>query len=319
MNILILAPAYQGHLHASMGPVLTAAHQLSPKGTIDAIVFEASSGCAAASCAMYVGLTRIWRVVSQDFEQTIAPEWIVPTLVELAQKYDVIMAPANTFGKNIMPNLAAVLDVGQVSDVIKILGPRQFERPIYAGNAIEQVESTDAKILLTIRPIAFDAAVMGTSPVPVENCSLIMGHLKDRVTFISVEKPPSQRPDLQSASVVVSGGRGVGEDFSLIEQLADCFGAAVGASRAAVDAGFITNDCQVGQTGKVVAPDLYIAVGISGAIQHWSGMKDSKVIVAINKDAEAPLSKMADYVLIGDLFQVIPELIVAVKKEKETA
>ncbi len=318
MKVLVIAPCEQGELHSSLGAVITAAHQLSPKAQVHAVVFEGPEGEGAKRCALYAGVAQVICVRDRDFEGALAPEWVVPTLVHLAKDYDVILTSANTFGKNIMPSLAAQLDVGQFSDVTAILGPNRFVRPMYAGNALEEVETVDDKVLLTIRAIAFEGACLTTSPAPIVEVPLVTAPLKGKVAFLKLESSIQSRPDLLGADVVVAGGRGVGSraDFKLIEQLADCLGGAVGASRAAVDAGFVTNDCQVGQTGKVVAPKLYVAIGISGAVQHWSGMKESKVIVAINQDPEAPICQMADFVLVADLFKAVPELIEALGKEK---
>ena len=317
MKILILGAHQGGVLRSSVGAVVTAAHTLDPHGCIHGVVFEAPDGQAAKTCATYQGIQKVFSVQAPEFRDTIAPEWVVPTLVQLVQDYDVVMTAADTFGKNIMPSVAAQLGMGQISDVTAILGSRRFERPIYAGNALEEVETQDEKIMLTVRPIAFEEAAV-QAPAPVMDYPLVASPLKDAVTFLALETAATARPDLQGARVVVAGGRGVGslENFTLIEQLADCLGAAIGASRAAVDAGFVTNDCQVGQTGKVIAPALYVGVGISGAVQHWSGMKESKVIVAINKDPDAPLCKMADLTLVADLFQAVPDLIAVLESEK---
>lgn len=238
----------------------------------------------------------------------VLAEEIVPVIEELSEKYDFIIAPSGTFAKNFLPRLAAKLDSQPISDIIKIHDKDTFDRPIYAGNAIATVKSEDKKKLLTIRATAF-------SPVSYSNgdANLIkLPNLKEstKCKFLSSQLSESERPELSSAKIVISAGRGIGssDNFKIIEALADKLGAAVGASRAAVDAGYISNDYQVGQTGKVVAPDLYIAVGISGAIQHLAGMKDSKIIVAINKDEDAPIFQIADYGIVGDLFSTIPEI-----------
>ena len=252
------------------------------------------------------GLNKIYSF-NKKIENVLA-ENMVKCLLEIVAKYKYILAPSGTFSKNFMPRLGAILDLQPISDVIRIYDNNTFDRPIYAGNAIATVRSKDNIIMVTIRGTAFD-------PIEIEGGNAEVEILSDisevqTIKFVSKEITKSERPDLSSAKIVVSGGRGVGskENFEIIEKLADKMGAAIGASRAAVDAGYISNDYQVGQTGKVVAPELYLAIGISGAIQHLAGMKDSKVIVAINKDEDAPIFQIADYGLIGDLFTTIPKL-----------
>ncbi|RMH48159.1 MAG: electron transfer flavoprotein subunit alpha/FixB family protein [Alphaproteobacteria bacterium] len=282
---------------------VTAARKLG-----DVTVLVAGEGVdeAAAAAAKIDGVTKVLQADAPALAHQLA-EPMAALIAGLAEGYDHIVAPATAAGKNIMPRVAALLDVMIISDVTGIDDADTFERPIYAGNAIQTVRSKDPKKVITVRTAAFDAAPEG-GPAPVEKIDVpelpaVSEWLEDKVQ-------ESDRPELTSARIVVSGGRGVGsaENFALIEKLADKLGAAVGASRAAVDSGYAPNDWQVGQTGKVVAPDLYIAVGISGAIQHLAGMKDSKVIVAINKDEEAPIFQVADYGLVADLFEAVPEL-----------
>ena len=235
-------------------------------------------------------------------------ENVAEQVLSLASGYSHILAPATAYGKNNAPRVAAQLDVGQISEITKVDGPDTFERPIYAGNAIATVQSSDAIKVITVRTTGFDAAALGGS-ASVETVAAVADSGKS--TFISRELATSDRPELTAAKIIVSGGRGMGsgDNFKILEPLADKLGAAMGASRAAVDAGYVPNDWQVGQTGKIVAPSLYIAVGISGAIQHLAGMKDSKTIVAINKDPEAPIFSVADYGIVGDLFELVPQLV----------
>jgi electron transfer flavoprotein alpha subunit len=256
------------------------------------------------------GISQIIAIDAAEYQHPLA-ENLSTLIADVGKDFSHILAPASTFGKNLMPRVAALLDVGQLSDVIAIESPDTVVRPIYAGNALARVRSDDATKVMTIRSSAFDAIAVSDSPV-VENVATLETVIKaEHCEFVSQQKAESERPELPAANVVVSGGRGLGskENFALVEQLADKLGGAIGASRAAVDAGFVSNDLQVGQTGKIVAPQLYIAVGISGAIQHLAGMKDSKVIVAINSDPEAPIFQVADYGLVGDLFEIMPELL----------
>ncbi|EKO3855835.1 FAD-binding protein [Vibrio harveyi] len=256
------------------------------------------------------GISQIIAIDAAEYQHALA-ENLSTLIAEVGRDYSHILAPASTFGKNLMPRVAALLDVGQLSDVIAIESLDTVVRPIYAGNALARVRSDDTTKVMTIRSSAFDAIAVSDSPV-VENVVTLETVIKaEHSEFVSQQKAESERPELPAANVVVSGGRGLGskENFALVEQLADKLGGAIGASRAAVDAGFVSNDLQVGQTGKIVAPQLYIAVGISGAIQHLAGMKDSKVIVAINSDPEAPIFQVADYGLVGDLFEIMPELL----------
>ncbi len=307
MAVLLVAEVLGGEISMDQtAKTLTAAKQLG-----DVTILCASAGCGAAAeqAAKLDGVTRVLCADDAAYGHALA-EPVADLIVSLAGDYDHIVAPATALAKNIMPRVAALLDVMVISDVSGINDADTFERPVYAGNAIQTVKSKDPKKVLTIRTSTFDAAPEGGN-APVEKIAAagdpgLSEWIEDKVQ-------ESDRPELTSARIVVSGGRGVGseENFALIEKLADKLGAAVGASRAAVDSGFAPNDWQVGQTGKVVAPELYIAVGISGAIQHLAGMKDSKVIVAINKDEEAPIFQVADYGLVADLFEAVPQLIEA--------
>lgn len=306
MSVLVLAEHDEKSLKPSTYHAISAGLGLGAKVTV--LVAGAQTSCVAQEAAKIEGVERVITADAPELAHQLA-EPMADVLVSIAPNFTHILAPATTFGKNILPRVAALLDVMQISDVTKIISLDTFERPIYAGNAIETVQSLDALKVLTVRPTAFGAAQVGPATTPIEQTSL--PSLTHPSQFIGLESTPSQRPELTAARVVVSGGRGLQskENFTLIENLADCLNAAIGASRAAVDAGFVPNDYQVGQTGKVVAPELYIAVGISGAIQHLAGMKDSKVIVAINKDPDAPIFQIADYGLVGDLFEIVPTLI----------
>ena len=265
------------------------------------------SDMAAEAAARISGVTKVLHVDSPEYSASLA-ENIAPLIEKVAADYTHIWAPANTFGKNVMPRVSAVLDVQQISDISAVIDDKTFERPIYAGNAIATVESVDTKKIITVRATAFDAAAAegGSAEVVKIDASGESG----LSSYVGSELSKSERPELTAADIIISGGRGMqsGDNFAMLEKVADKLEAAVGASRAAVDAGFVPNDYQVGQTGKIVAPELYIAVGISGAIQHLAGMKDSKVIVAINKDEEAPIFQVADYGVVGDLFELVPEL-----------
>jgi electron transfer flavoprotein alpha subunit len=312
MTLLLIAEHDQNELTAGTLATLTAAQQLS--SDVHLVLFGENLEKVASSASSYEGLKKVLVVQDKSCSYPVA-EAMTPTLVKLAQGYDFILAPASTFGKNLLPRLAALLDVAQISDVIEIQSQDTFKRPIYAGNAIATLKSKDGKKLLTIRPTAFEKAKPSASKTPIESY-LFTPPSGPVATFVKMEESRSERPELTAASIVVAGGRGFQnkENFALLEDLADTLGAAIGASRAAVDAGFVPNDYQVGQTGKVVAPDLYIAIGISGAIQHLAGMKDSKVIVAINKDPEAPIFQVADYGLVGDLFVLLPDLTTKAKE-----
>ena len=304
MSILILADHDNGQLAGATLNTVTAASEIG--GDIDLLVAGDASGDVAKAAAAISGVSRVLTADADMFAHGIA-ENIAPLVQSLASGYTHLMAPATTTGKNIMPRVAALLDVMQISDIIKVESDSRFQRPIYAGNAIATVTSDEAVKVITVRSTAFEAAGEGGNaaiePVDTTGDAGLSSYVKSELSS-------SERPELTSAPIVISGGRGMqdGANFAMLEKVADKLGAAVGASRAAVDAGFVPNDYQVGQTGKVVAPDLYVAVGISGAIQHLAGMKDSKVIVAINKDEEAPIFQVADFGLVADLFDAVPEL-----------
>lgn len=304
MTVLVIADHDNATLKDATLNTLKAAQAL---GEVTVLVAGTDCAKAAEAAAAAEGVKAVLVADDAAYANELA-ENVAPLVVSLADSYDYILAAATTHGRNYMPRIAALLDVQQISDIVKIEGADTFVRPIYAGNALATVQSGDAKKVITVRTTAFDAvsATGGSASV-----SAIEGTgSSDKARFVSEELSQSERPELTSAKVIVSGGRGMGngENFALLDSLADKLGAAIGASRAAVDAGFVPNDMQVGQTGKIVAPDLYIAVGISGAIQHLAGMKDSKTIVAINKDEEAPIFQVADYGLVADLFEAVPAL-----------
>ena len=305
MSILVIAEHDNQALKPSTLSTLAAAAQIGG----DVTLLVAGNGCAAAgdAAAKAEGVAKVLLADNPAYDHEIA-ENMAALIKSLAEGYTHILAPASANGKNFMPRVAALLDVGQISDIIKVESADTFARPIYAGNAIATVQSLDAVKVITVRGTAFDAVSAEGGSAAVEALSQVEDTGLSR--YVSEEMAKSDRPELTSARVVISGGRGMAdsEHFHLLEKVADKLGAAVGASRAAVDAGFAPNDMQVGQTGKIVAPDLYVAVGISGAIQHLAGMKDSKVIVAINKDEEAPIFQVADYGLVADLFTALPEL-----------
>jgi len=305
MSVLVLAEHDNTTLKPATLNTVTAAKALGASVTV--LVAGHNCGAVAQAAAGVSGVDKVLCADAPAYARGLA-EPVAALIVSLAQGVTHIMAPATTFGKNVLPRVGALLDVQPISEIISVLAPDSFKRPIYAGNAIATVKSADAVKVITVRTTAFDPAPAqgGSASVTAVPAASDPG----LSTFIGQELTVSARPELTAARVVVSGGRGVGskEHFALIEALADKLGGAVGASRAAVDAGYVPNDCQVGQTGKIVAPDLYIAVGISGAIQHLAGMKDSKVIVAINKDEEAPIFGVADYGLVADLFTALPEL-----------
>ncbi|TAL60629.1 MAG: electron transfer flavoprotein subunit alpha/FixB family protein [Legionella sp.] len=310
MSALVLVEHDNHTMHPATRNTLAAALQLDSKPTFLVVGHQCKS--VAEQVAALAGVHAVWLVDHSSYEHQLA-EQVSQVVVSFANSFQDILAPASTFGKNISPRIAASLDVAQVSDVSKILELNVFEHPIYAGNAIETVRVLDEIKVLTIRTTAFNPITATQTPCCVENINTELNF--NKTEFVKHDLSQSSRPDLGSAKIVVSGGRGLqsAEKFKLVEELADALGAAVGASRAAVDAGFVPNDYQVGQTGKVVAPTLYIAVGISGAVQHLAGMKDSKVIVAINKDEDAPIFQIANYGLVGDLFELVPQLIAQLK------
>ena len=311
MAVLLLADHTNTALASATAKALSAAKQLGP----DVHILVAGHNCqaAASEAAKLAGVAKVLVADAPHYEHALAEE-VAALVVSLMPAYAAAVGAGTTSGKNILPRVAALLDVMQVSDIIAVRGPDTFDRPIYAGNAIETVQALDAKKIITVRIAAFAAAPAGGSAA----IEAISGPAALELSaFEGAELTKSDRPELTAAKIIISGGRGMGngENFAkLIEPVADRLGAAMGASRAAVDAGFVPNDWQVGQTGKVVAPDLYIAVGISGAIQHLAGMKDSKVIVAINKDGDAPIFQVADYGLVADLFTALPELAAELKR-----
>ncbi len=305
MAVLVFAEHSNAALNEATAKTVSAAVAFG--GDVDVLVAGSNAGPAAAAAAKLAGVRKVLHADAPVFEKALA-EAVEALVVPLMSGYDALFLPATTTGKNVGPRIAAKLDVMQISDITAVIGQDTFERPIYAGNAILTVKSSDAKKVVTVRGTAFPAAAEGGSAA-VETVAAPAGPFK--ATFVSEEISKSDRPELASAKRVVSGGRALAsaEQFNqYILPLADKLGAGVGASRAAVDAGYAPNDYQVGQTGKVVAPELYVAIGISGAIQHLAGMKDSKIIVAINKDEEAPIFQIADYGLVGDLFKIVPEL-----------
>ncbi len=305
MAALVIAEHDNASLKASTLNTVTAAVQCSNE--VHILIAGHDCDAAAAVAAQIAGVTKVLIAEGAQFADGLA-ENVAEQALALATNYTHVLAPATAYGKNILPRVAARLDVGQISEITKVDSPDTFERPIYAGNAIATVQSIDAIKVITVRATGFDAAATGGSAA-IEKITAVADSGKS--AFVSRELAKSDRPELTAAKIIVSGGRGMGsaENFKILEPLADKLGAAMGASRAAVDAGYVPNDWQVGQTGKIVAPQLYIAVGISGAIQHLAGMKDSKTIVAINKDAEAPIFSVADYGLVGDLFEAVPALV----------
>lgn len=293
--------------HGIKQPSRSAVAAATKLGEVHVLVTGHGIAAAAQAAAKLPGVTKVHVADSAEFDHSLA-EPLAALLVSMASHHDHIMAASTAIGKNVMPRLAALLDVQPISDVSAIIDADTFVRPIYAGNALATVRSADPRKVMTIRAASFDPVAAEGGSATIEAVSTVAAAVTSR--FVSAELSASERPELTAARVVVSGGRGMqnGENFKLLEPVADLLGAAVGASRAAVDAGYVPNDYQVGQTGKIVAPDLYVAIGISGAIQHLAGMKDSKVIVAINKDADAPIFQVADYGFVGDLFTALPEL-----------
>lgn len=311
MSILIVADHDNATLKVATLHAVTAAQKIG--GDIHVLVAGAGARPAAEAAAKVAGVAKVLLAEAPALEHQLA-EAVAPLVAELARGYSHVLATATSTGKNLLPRVAALLDVQQISEITAVDAPDTFERPIYAGNAIATVQSADPIKVITVRGTAFEAAAAEGGSAAIE--SIEAKPDAGLSSFVGQELSKSERPELTSARIIISGGRAMGssENFKILEGIADHLGAAIGASRAAVDAGYVPNDYQVGQTGKVVAPDLYIAVGISGAIQHLAGMKDSKVIVAINKDEEAPIFQVADYGLVGDLFKLIPELEAELKK-----
>jgi electron transfer flavoprotein alpha subunit len=306
-RVLIVAEHLDGKLNAATARCVSAAQALSPEA-IDIVVLAADPSGVAAEAARIAGVSKVLAVANPANAHAVA-QVLAPQAAKLAAGYSHVFGPSTTFGKDLMPCIAALLGVAQVSDVMTVEGERTFKRPMYAGNAIVTVQAPEGHaVVATIRTASWPEAALGGN-APVETAS-VEAALPSHTRYVGLAAGKSDRPDLQSAKRVVSGGRGVGskENFGIIYKFADKLGAAVGASRAAVDAGYVPNELQVGQTGKIIAPDLYVAVGISGAIQHLTGIKDAGTIVAINKDGDAPIFEIADIGLVGDLFQVLPEL-----------
>ena len=305
MSILVIAEHDNNNLKGSTFNTVTAASQLS--GDVSLLIAGSNINGVVEEAQTIDGVNRIIKCDSENYANSVAEDLSVLILSNI-DGYTHILAPATTFGKNLMPRISAKLDSQQISDIISVESDDTFKRPIYAGSCIATVKSNDSVKIITVRSTAFDAATTNNSGIEVSE--ITPGDTSGISKFVGEELAQSDRPELTAANIVISGGRGMqsGDNFHLLDSIADKLGAAVGASRAAVDAGFVPNDYQVGQTGKIVAPDLYIAVGISGAIQHLAGMKDSKVIVAINKDEDAPIFQVADYGLVADLFNALPEL-----------
>ncbi len=309
MSVLVVAEHDNRALKPATLHAMTAASEIAKAAGSEVHILVAGKDCqpVAEAAAKITGAAKVLLADDDAYDHGIAENW-APLIVKLAAGYSHVLAPATTSGKNLMPRVAALLDVMQISDISAVEGADTFVRPIYAGNALATVQSKDPIKVITVRGTAFAPAAAEGGNAPIEEAP--PAGPAGITEFVRAELSKSERPELTSARVIISGGRGMqsGDNFHLLEKVADKLGAAVGASRAAVDAGFVPNDYQVGQTGKIVAPELYVAVGISGAIQHLAGMKDSKVIVAINKDEEAPIFQIADYGIVGDLFKILPEL-----------
>ncbi len=305
MSILVVAEHDNAELKAATRVAVAAAGAIG--GEVDILVAGENCGSVGEAASKVPGIRKVLVADNAAYGHAL-PENLALLVTELAGDYSHVLTPHTAIGKNFLPRVAAAMDVAQISDIMEVVSEDTFKRPIYAGNAIATVRSSDAKKIISVRGTAYDPVPAEGGSASVEAVSSV--HDAGLSSFVKEEIAASERPDLTAASVIISGGRGMqnGENFKLLEGIADKLGAAIGASRAAVDAGFVPNDMQVGQTGKIVAPDLYIAVGISGAIQHLAGMKDSKVIVAINKDEDAPIFQVADYGLVADLFQALPEL-----------
>ena len=313
MSVLVIAEHdNQGIKPATLNTVAAAAQIESE---VHVLVAGENCGGAAEAAAKIAGVTKVLKADNAAYANQLA-EPMAPLIAGVADGYSAVLAASTTTGKNIMPRVAALLDVAQISDIVQVVSADTFVRPIYAGNALATVQTSDARKVITVRATGFDPVAAEGGSAAVEDVAAADN--PGLSTFVGQELSKSERPELTSARVIISGGRGMqnGDNFAMLEKVADIVGAAVGASRAAVDAGFVPNDYQVGQTGKIVAPELYIAVGISGAIQHLAGMKDSKVIVAINKDEEAPIFQVADYGIVGDLFKIVPELEQELQKAK---
>ena len=309
MSILVIAEHNNTSLQPSTLNTITAAYELSSHGAGEIVVLVAGNNCkdVATAASKINNVSKVFLADNVSQEHALA-ENLSALVIGLAEDFSHILAPATTFGKNFLPRVAALLNTQQISEISTVIDEETFIRPIYAGNALATVKSTDKIKVITVRTTNFDQASEDGGSAEVE--TVACNNDEEKSMFLSTSEPSGDRPELTTAQVIISGGRGMGsgDNFDLIEPIADKLGAAMGASRAAVDAGFVPNACQVGQTGKVVEPELYIAIGISGAIQHLAGMKDSKVIVAINKDEEAPIFQVADYGLVADLFQALPEL-----------